>query len=300
MRDPGLLMLESEFMRRIPSWRWNLILELQAENAKPTRAEDKLIARAFRYFTQYAKLNSSVDQAGEGPVTGDVRRRFRRLAANYPNIALAHQIYVMGVTERFALEALVCAGATSEYIAENLPAAPELVDTYERLFFDVRPRLKAKIFMIDQVLRTALVKGNFNTQYDFVWKSIAYYLGVDSLMAYIGGGQIDKSILDQWHETIQGELAKDTLLAAKCRVVNQYNCDEVINQYIAMRGQETANAGVQLGAQATSGVNIMLQAMTFASASVRGRALHPIEERPFQQLNLLAGRGFFAKEALTA
>ena len=298
-RDPGMLVMDSEFSRRMPSWRWELVMTLRDGGSRPSRSQGKMVARAFRYFDRYAKLVSHAERQSS-PEVAELRKQYRVLMRNYPHIALAHQMFVRGDTERFAIEALVCAGAGPDYIAKNLPAQVDLVDTYEKLFFDIRDRLTAQIFMINQVLMPSLVKGNFATQHDFVWKSIAYHLGVEALMGYISGGRIDKGILEQWHETIQTEMAKDALLASKCRVVNQYNATEVLSQYVALRGQEAENVGAQLGAKAAKGVDTILQAMTFAAASVQGRELHPIEERPFQQLNLLAGRGFFAKEALTA
>lgn len=86
------------------------------------------------------------------------------------------------------VEALVCAGLSTEGIAHLVSLPPLVVECYEQVFFDLRGRLDRRAFMIDVLsgrLEWSIATG-CRERWHLVWRWIGFEFGADALLAYVG------------------------------------------------------------------------------------------------------------------
>ncbi|MFO0806607.1 MAG: hypothetical protein U0791_26175 [Gemmataceae bacterium] len=99
-----------------PHWRWDRAAWIWARHRRRRHLEDEWTLRAI-------------------PFHMPKKSRRRRLD---PTILEAWKIYVQDEALRWKLEANVLAGVEPARISEKLAITPQVVEAFEKLFFDVR------------------------------------------------------------------------------------------------------------------------------------------------------------------
>jgi hypothetical protein len=140
-------------------------------------------------------LRDSADAALAGrPLEAVFRER--------PQVAAAHRLYyAQDIEQRQVLEALLLTSESFEEIAQRLSVEPATIAYYEQLFFNVRDRMKASIWILKTILgppqdRKFGADGAMTVeQHGIMYRLFAYYGGplvLDALISGIHGLTIPK------------------------------------------------------------------------------------------------------------
>lgn len=141
-----------------PDWRHRRVMELvnkPLSDGKPRRTSlyDDEIVRVYRKFMQsYRK--------------GDQEGRLRFLMLHNPALFMAHYMFERSASGNQAdadmallIEARLLAGQTNQEIANLAGTHPDVIEWYSLLFFDVRPRLEHRDWIVTRVLVPALIRS---------------------------------------------------------------------------------------------------------------------------------------------
>lgn len=137
---------------RRPDWRFERVLKIVDRLPTPgrcTRRDDGHV-RAARNFLLRWRARETDDEREE-------------LFWENPGLYYAYQIYEKTEEEpepAMILQARLLADQTSRQIADSLSTTPEAVDWYERLFFNVRDRLRHRDWITKHVLLPALMNNH--------------------------------------------------------------------------------------------------------------------------------------------
>lgn len=155
---------------RAPDWRWQRAVNIQDNNdLAASRSRDgfpgfSLIKEAASFRSYYARANNM----GE----------FRAVMERFPHIFRAHQLYSDNTDRlRYALEANLLTERNSLEIAHLLNLPKETVDMYEGVFFNVKPYLQNKQYLLHCVIKPTFDENTYMREYDFLWKLYALFLG---------------------------------------------------------------------------------------------------------------------------
>jgi hypothetical protein len=107
----------------------------------------------------------------------------------WPWLAAAHEIAEQDNPRRWELESRVLANQPVNEISARCGLLPEVIGTYEALFFDVRARLGAGIWITSTVIGDGLQRGFADHEVGPLWRALAYF----------GGPLILDALLDAFH-----------------------------------------------------------------------------------------------------
>ena len=125
-----------------PAWRCQFARELAASAARLLHRGDELVHRAAEYLRALQK-----DDAGQ------------RLCAKFATIDAAFQLQEQeAVVEK--LKILILADCAPSVIAERLRLDGNVIELWEKLFFDVRPCLGALDWISSNVIEAETLRGN--------------------------------------------------------------------------------------------------------------------------------------------
>jgi hypothetical protein len=185
-------------------WRWR-----RAEGIRlgllptPGRRADRWVRRALRFQHSYAEMGDS---------------SYPRRARKDPAVLGALQLSSSADPgPRLQLEALVLARQTTGEIAARLGFSIEIVEAYERLFFDVRDRLGESSYIMAVVLKHTLHDGFAAGDIDAILKVYAYGYGPVVLDALIEAFDVEAG----GSHTVAGnpELARSVRMAITSRSI---------------------------------------------------------------------------------
>ena len=152
-----LYQMYSSATRRTPDWRWQLSEDF-----------DRYIRDAHFVIDRWFLV------AGE-------LRRIKPTAprAHFFHAREAHYIWQTNNQTRWELEARVLLNQSQQLIADVLKLPLEMVQIYEKLFFDIRKRLTAKDYIVGTVLQPHVpLKPD---QVGRIWSRYAFHSGVYAL-----------------------------------------------------------------------------------------------------------------------
>jgi hypothetical protein len=154
----------------------------------------------------------------------------RRLELAYPEFHEAHRLHEESPAHRWTFEASVLADAPREELAKSMLAAPGVLEIYEKIFFDVRPYLANRMYIINNVLQPAIRRGMHVMDSDFTWKVLAYMGGWEmvSTMWEIDG--MSATAEDFFRRTHRQRVIRDSWLAAHSSRINIETVNDVVIQ----------------------------------------------------------------------
>lgn len=148
-----------------PNWRWERARTLLTKNRYATKSrDDQFVMLAKKFQTAYDRCKNDFDQ--------------EKLQRRFPGIWFAMKTYFADRGDvRWIIEARVLAGESVKDIADKCHVSPDVVGWYEKLFFDVRARLKSPDYVVNVVMRGAVHHGLKSRDYDILWKLFGFFGG---------------------------------------------------------------------------------------------------------------------------
>ncbi len=194
----------------------------------------------------------------------------RKLAKLFPDLYEADCIREeQETTTRWMLEALIVANASRDSIAEYLATTPEVVKTYEDVFFDVRSRLKSKGF-ISGVLIGAANMHPSKEDPDKYWKMLAMAGGEPLLHSYWEHGVLPSDIAEHMENIIRGRTIHNAVDAAYCMPFTMDSTIQVAQLHNEIKKLELAVAQAKLATTADSDqTKALVASLGFVVASVK-------------------------------
>jgi hypothetical protein len=176
--------------RRPPAWRYERVQQLLADIMPPHPARDDAIVRAMRkYYIAKRRLQSFIE---------DDYVLQQELAGRYRHLWAADRVYYSGRTDRtrYGLEAQILARVEYEDISRDTGMSVEAIDTYEKVFFNVRDRLDQRGYIAGTVLLDAFMSGLSGRTQELTAKYFGYFGGPVVLQLVMNGvdGSIPKPV----------------------------------------------------------------------------------------------------------
>lgn len=172
--DPIEIDLTPENPWRPVDWRWQRALRLQQkEFRRNNRFDDLDILNAVKF------VDASRYSDGD-------RSRSTILALRHPDMYWAVDMFNNAdAAWRYEVEARILANESIAEISSRMNMRPGAMEVYERLFYDVRPRLKHSSYILHIAIGPALHKGLRESDYHLIWKYYAFTYGPRMLDAVI-------------------------------------------------------------------------------------------------------------------
>jgi len=243
--------MHSQFQRYSPyrpaAWRQERVLDL-AEHLpvpkKPHRRRDDQYVREYYRFLQ--KFLAQTTEDGRA-----------NLFEKNPALFYAHSLHFHPDREwRSIAQGFLLTGDPLEDCADHLDTIPEALDWYEKLFFNVRDRLHAQVWVAKTVLGSAAYRaanrGDTVTenQQDLLFKMFGYYGGPLVLTIVVSGhrrGSLPRRAEDitPWYDDTFATLIRNrSTQAAQVFQVNKFNVMELMQIHVSiMHAERAATAG---------------------------------------------------------
>lgn len=258
---------------RTPSWRADRVLELVQHRPEPlgcSRRRDDEYVREYRNFLlKWFKYSTEEEQFSLFPKN--------------PGLFHAHMIHYDSDTERRAIvQATLLAGLSNEQCADYWHTLPAAIEWYERLFFNVRDRLKAHHWIVKSVLGTAAHRAAgredhlTENQRDLTYKLFAYFGGpliFDVILSGFSAGSLPsrKDECDEWFEsTFARLLTSRATQHARVFQVDKINVMQLMEITCAIIGARRAERqGVGPQSEVEKNIEIMLTKLPWGLATRR-------------------------------
>jgi hypothetical protein len=214
----------------VPDWRYRLAGRLAADRQASVRAGvapaplprslDPLLVKDILPFLAAREEARTVADRD-------------RLVRERPGLVWAMGVFEHARMTRYRLEAMFLGGASAADAAGVLGVEPNFVWWYERLFFDVRGHEGDARWLRDNVFVPALAAGGRDARYNVVWKIVAGLFGWKTFVA--GNDDAVQPLLPGVAagitDMVRLRTAEDACLAQVTRVINRYNCLEVVEEH---------------------------------------------------------------------
>lgn len=213
------------------------------------------------------------------------------LLQDYPLIYRAYSLNKDDRSVRWQIEAGLLTAATHEEIALYTGQQPSVVDTYAQIFYNIRPYLSAPGFVSNEVLLPAARHGLAERDYDFMFKTMAYFAGWETFKCFIECRELTPKSYHYVRSAFKANVMKLGWKASMLVNVNQFNAVELMD--LCLRLEEMERNQGPAPAQAEAGV--LIQAllnqcrMTIISSDTR---LESDEPRVANELNPERGLRF--------
>jgi hypothetical protein len=187
LANPADWMPDSWF--RTPAWRWARARWLyEHRRRKRNVVDDEWVERAVRYLATQRKAKSG--HAPAPPPAYDLA------------IEVALDLYRDTIPQRrWHVEALLLTTEPLEEVARLTGVPVETVEAYHQLLFDVRPRLRAKDWVMLRVIGTTGPQGYVGQRLGPLWKLVAYTGGrpaLEVVMAVTTDRPFPESLRNSW------------------------------------------------------------------------------------------------------
>jgi len=141
---------------------------------------DPVITRCMEYYREWAEVDL---------------HELIVFVSKYSDIYQAHQLRLSKDDARGRIiEAGILGRATNEQIAEYVGCAKEVVDAYELLFFNVRPRLENEGYIFGLILNAITGSETQLVSSDAFWKFIAYRLGWEQFKLFYTSRELPEAL----------------------------------------------------------------------------------------------------------
>jgi len=224
--DPTEIDLTPENPWRPVDWRWQRALKLQGkEFRRNPRFDDTDITNAVRFIeaAQYSE--------------GD-RSRSTILALRYPDMYWAVDMYKNAdAAWRYEVEARILANESVSEISSRMDMRPGAMEIYERLFYDVRSRLRHSSYILHIAIGPALHKGLKESDYHLIWKYYAFTYGPRMLDAIIqqaiapGRPRTADEVRGTFQDDGMASVLRKQALAARTVPINAFTQIDVMTVY---------------------------------------------------------------------
>lgn len=259
---------------RTPSYRWTRAGWLCSEGRYARRAtEDPYVVAAVNFRRAMNRASARAGAAGTGAGGGDLARE--RLARRMPGIYFSSEVYHREEDlDRWALEARILTGESETAIARRCRTTPEVVWWYEKLFFDVRPHLGNRDWLVSRVLvGESFRRGLQERDLDLLLKLYALVGGPMAVDAVLQLGDPSRAVprtrdeLDAfWGDDHRDTLRKKAAMAARCLPINLSTHQAILEAHHRLVTLEKDSVSGDAGGLLLKNVAAALTSLPFAVA----------------------------------
>jgi hypothetical protein len=224
MEDEQLDILDNS-----PGWRWEFIRSMVDNDRTPSRRpEDAPFTRGVRFLK---RVNTG---------------KFFDLPAlkrEYPELTSAYRLFKNNNSERWIVEAGLLTNTTHKEIGEYVAQTEEVVKMYEFYFFDIRDKLTAEGYVINRILTPSGLRNMSQRDYDFMYKSIAYYMGWKAFREFVGGNNFSEDLRTTLLNNFKNRMLALGWKAVQCVGINNFTAIPIIEQMFKMIDIEYQRGG---------------------------------------------------------
>jgi hypothetical protein len=231
---------------RSVNWRWERarLIREGALRGGPRKKEDPWVQAAVKFQQALARCRDDADQ-------------YMLLDKN-PGLYHAWMAHLpigddeQGTPLRYYIEARLMTGETCEQVAEALGCSTDLVDWYEKLFFNVSEKLKYRGYVMTCVISPTLHTGLSPSAYDVLWKVFAYLYGPVALDAIVQGtssihhAETAEETDAKFATDVQASIRRKAAIAARTYGLNNFTQEGLMNIYARFleidKAQDTGSA----------------------------------------------------------
>ena len=169
------------------------------------------------------------------------------IAADYPDLCRAFALYSDVGTERWMIEAGALADIPYSELGDYVNQPAKVVELYEALFYDVRPKLKARGYILNRVLMPAAARGMHGHDYDLLFKTVAYCGGWKAFQEFIDSSPMSPEVRKWVRDSSEDKLLKQGWIAAHRLDVNNFNAPLILELTVKLKTieQEAGKQGLQ-------------------------------------------------------
>jgi hypothetical protein len=241
--------------RRPPAWRWEQAVALNSDakllSPKQKNKLDATVLELAKYL-----------QAKTAKGTFDV--------SHTEELKLFYEIDCMhehsdSTKHRWAIEALIVAGESTDSIHQFTGIEHELIELYEKTFFDIREMVRNPGYIKMQVLGKALLGDLSNGDPDICWKAIAHAGGVEALKNWWELGRMDENWVSYFRSAARSQGAKNLYVAQTGYGVSRFTSRFVVENAIKQQDVEikAAALGDSSNDEVLKSTSKVLQSMDF-------------------------------------
>lgn len=254
---------------RRPDWRYERVLQLVDRYPTPgrsSRRDDEFVRLARTFVLNYR--NGSTETRN-------------RLQYKNPGLFFAHMIYEQADDDfevAYMIEARLLARQTSLRIAEEAHTLPDAIDWYERLFFNIRDRIRSHDWVLKHVLMPSIkrsqdrvILGMAESRFVRIPLAEPFWDASLKFFAYFGGAHLVDFMLSGFQRGMEARSQEDvgewlnnyvdqatkrrTGMAIGQLEVNKYNVMELMQIHLRLVEIQKASAR-EGGAETTFERNI--------------------------------------------
>lgn len=213
--------------KNAPDWRWLFVTRLREGGFRLSRTqEDYYIRRAYRFHGDERRAISPNDKY--------------LLSNEFPDMYAAKNAYRAPDSERWMMEAAVLGNVSAKEIGAYLAHPESMVETYEKVFFDIREKLPARGYILNRILLPSFRRGSFAKDMDLLPKVISYCAGWEIAKEFIDVAPMGNKAREWLRGTFRDRVLKNAWNAAHRLEVNNFNAIEVMNVLIAIDALDKA------------------------------------------------------------
>lgn len=170
--------------RRKPEWRHERICDILDRRSQLKPSDDHYVRSGKKFLARWRKSRTE--------------KQREKLFLSSPGLFYAYQLFEESAEDpipSLILETRVLAGFTEDQIAKGLTTIPETVSWYEKLFFDVRPYLDNRDWIVSQVLSPSLAKSFSPYRKDQPSQPFRFLDPSIKFLAYFGGPLVADTLI---------------------------------------------------------------------------------------------------------
>jgi hypothetical protein len=225
---------------RAPDWRW-VLAKNAANGYVNSRGLDRSTGMAFKFIRFLKEYKAKVEQGNYKHMDSSF------IFTKYPSMHQAYTLFTADNYMKWAVEAYIIAGAPKKTIAEKTGCDVAGVSLYEDVFYDIRDRLKHPLYVIQEVLMPVAGDDTSRGDYNFLWKTVAYYCDTAVLEEFISNAPLSTKVKETIYELFEGQITRQALLSAFTRLPSKYTHHDIVEEYAVftdkMRNKEGAASG---------------------------------------------------------
>lgn len=209
----------------MPERRWQVIALLVESGRMPRRrAGEDDIRRGFHFLRRYK---------APAPLVSKLVLR-----DEYPELYWAYGLYENPKSERWIIEAGLLTDVPLPELAEYVAKPLGVVQTYERMFYDVRDRLGSRGYILNRVLMPSYSRGMHSRDFDLMFKTLAYCAGWSIFKEFIDSGVLTDDSRSFLESGRNDRLLKLGWMASHRLEVNNFNALEVMDLCLKLQEME--------------------------------------------------------------
>lgn len=248
----------------------------------PRRNEDAATLAAVKFQQALARCTNDIDR--------------HMLMEREPGIYHAYLVRrpaetQEGSIQRWSLEARLLTNESDDDIADKIGCTPTIIEWYERLFFNVREKLRARDYIMTTVIGPAVHTGMTDRDYDILWKVFGYIYGPIVLDAFMTtstsiGSLVEtgEEVNDRFDVDISATIRRKAMICARTYVLNGFTQEGMMNIYSRFRELEQAkDSGGQAKDTFMNTIQVVINKMPWSNGDGIMRPDLPDVSRPLDQ-----------------